>query len=189
MSDNPIQYDSDEIVISTEFSSRLSQTIGRITHAVNNSLSTGDIAELKRLNPEDPSAPAFWKLMVNCVGKDGVHLAGGNNQDEAEQRWAVVLSAMAYMQDQHSHGRKLGDALAVAGYSELRLTRLLRATGETLRNLTRGMTLFLVAKGEPFDLLDLARLIFSDDKSWSESFRRQIARSYYAIIMRKEKTS
>ncbi len=183
MTNNSIQYDSDGPVVSTEFSTRLSQIIGRISHAINDNLSTGDIAELKRLNPEDPGTPAFWKLMVSCVGEDGIHLTGENNRDAAEQQWAIVLSAMAHMQKQHSQVRKLGDALAEAGYSELRLTRLLRATGETLRNLARGMTLYLVAKGEPFDLLDLARLIFSDGKSWSESFRRQIARSYYAKIM------
>lgn len=180
MSDNPVQYPTNETDVSKEFSGLLFETIGRISHAINNRLSTGDIAELKRLNPENPGSPAFWKLIVGCIGDEGVHLAGEKNRDEAERRWAVVLSAMAHMKHLHIHGRKLGEALAEAGYSELRLNRLLRASGDTLRNLTRGMTLFLVSKGQSFDLLDLARLIFSDNNSWSESFRRQIARSYYA---------
>jgi len=183
MTNNKVVCDTDEPAMSSEFSGRLFQIISRISDAVNNRLSTGDIAELKRLNPADPCIPAFWKLMVSCVGEEGIHLAGKNNRDEAEQQWAVVLSAIAHMQNQHRQGRKLGDALAEAEYSELRLTKLLRATGDTLRNLIRGMTLFLVSKGEPFDPLDLARLIFSDGKPWSESFRRQIARSYYANIM------
>ncbi len=183
MQDGPIHPGSTDDGKTAEFRRRLADVIGGINHAIHHRLSSGDIAELRRLDPDNPGIPAFWKIMVSSIGDEGLALAGGLDRDEAEKRWAVVLSAMAAMANQSVQGRKLGDALADGGYSELRLNRLLRATGHTLRGLTREMTRFLTAKGEFFDLLDLARLVFSDGKTWSESYRREIARAYYKKTM------
>lgn len=146
-------------------------------------MSPGDVASLRRLTPDDLAVPAFWKLAGIALEHE---LAGGGVEDR-ERRWAVVVASVAVASGLHAPGRPLGDALAAAGYSELRLARLLRAHAAALPPEVRGATAYLASKAVAFDGADVAALVLSDGGPSEEAVRRRIAKSYYAFISRKAK--
>lgn len=139
----------------------------------------GDAAELRRLMPDDASAPAFWKLMAELIMPVLNLPSRGPARDDAERRWAVVLNALAHLTGLDAPRRPLGDALAASGMSELRFARLLRARGDRLAIEVRIAARFLASKAETANLTDLADLVLSDGHRHAESVRRRVARSYY----------
>src|SRR5512133_2452527 len=101
-----------------------SRTVGALARFVERGASPGDVAELRRLVPGDPAAPAFWRLAGTLLADE---LRGsGTALDAREQAWASIVNALAVTSGLHAPARSLGSALATAGYSELRFTRLLR---------------------------------------------------------------
>jgi len=156
----------------------LASLIGKVATAIDRSLSPGDVAALRRLDPRDPADPAFWKV---CAGWLGAALPpeGGPSRDEAERRWATILAAMAITAGQHDPRRHAGAALAEAGLSDLRFVRLLRARGDGLSDVLRTAAQFLASKAASFDWRDLALLVLSDGRADEEDVRRHLARSFY----------
>ena len=156
--------------------------VGRLVHVVEQALSPGVLAALRRLDLEDPSDPAFWQVMVASVEPSWTMPSRDlATKDEAERNWACVLNALVLMAGLHQGGRGLGNALAAAGFSELRLSRLLRASGAGLRTEVRLAARYLGSKAEPSNHADLATLVLGrgdpDDRT-----RRQIARNYYRTL-------
>lgn len=158
----------------------LSSLVGKLTHAIDELLSPGEVADLRRLDPNAPYRPAFWKVAARYLEHE-IPL-GGEARDEMERRWAAILSGMAQTQKFHQPGRRLGQALAEAGLSELRLTRLLRARGEKLLDELRGVVRVLASKGQAFDWTHLANLVLSEGYKHEEKVRRQIARDYFYAL-------
>ena len=76
--------------------------------------------------------------------------------------------------------------MAEAQVSELRLNRLLRASGEALFDEVRRITRQLVSRGAAVDATDLARLILSDGRSDELSVRQRIANDYYRQLYRQQ---
>jgi len=167
----------------------LTSVVGRVVHAIDRVLSPGDVSELRRLKPSDASSPAFFKLMVSAIEPNMILPSGGRARDEIERRWAAVFQAAATLASFHQPRRPLGEALKSAGYSELRLTRLLRAQGDGLFNEVRTCAHFLASKAEPANLSDLAMLVLVTDTEKSESLRRNIARGYYRPQAQEKKES
>ena len=150
----------------------------------------GDLAELRRMNPDIPSAPVFWRLMAqyDLLGSETV-----------ERKWALILNGMAIMTRTHggnvvqrsAHRRNMpvGRALYLGGessrgrafYSEARLSRLLVAYGPTLRALLVRTFRMMASAERPFDWREMALLILNDgyNEDAAEGIRRQIARQYY----------
>jgi CRISPR system Cascade subunit CasB len=157
----------------------LASLVGRLARAVEDELHPGDVASLRRMHPGAPEPLAFWKVAATYLDEA---LAGAGPYSESERRWAVILAAIAELRGLHQPTRRLGHALAVAGFSEVRLARLLRARGQALADATRTAVRFLATKGEPVDLADLARLVLSDGRRDEEQVRRQIARGFYGHI-------
>lgn len=155
----------------------LKSIVGRLAHLLEHGCSPGDLAALRRLDPADPSAPAFFKVTASVLA-DALP-DGDEPRMEAERRWAAVLCAMATANGLHRPGRPLGSALAEAGFAELRLTRLLRARGDQMFPAVRAAAQFLAAKVEPFDATDLVRLVLSESRADEEKARRDVARSYF----------
>lgn len=151
--------------------------IVRLAAVVERELSPGDLADLRRLRPEEPASPAFWKLAATYLSDS---LPGGPGREEAERRWAAVLGALANLRGLHRSDRPLGRALAEAGLSEMRLLRLLRARDAALYDVTRGVVHYLAQKAEPADLGQLAGLLLDQDGDRAEAIRRRIARAFYA---------
>jgi CRISPR system Cascade subunit CasB len=151
--------------------------VNRAAHAIDRTLSPGDVAALRRLDPENPAALAFFKAAAQLL--EGALPAHEPARTEDELRWATILSALAVAKGLQRPGRPLGVALASVGFSELRLTRLLRARGDQVFPAVRGAAQFLAAKAEPFDALHLALLVLSEGRSGEEKVRRDIARSFF----------
>jgi CRISPR system Cascade subunit CasB len=156
----------------------LSQLVGRIAWMLTNQAPPGDLAALRRLKPGDPSCLAFWKIAAAYL--ESSLPGGGPRRDETENRWSVILAAMAELEGLHQPRRPLGSALAEVDYSEIRLLRLLRARDEALADAVRTMAHFLRSKTTGANQSDLAQLVLSAGRRDEEAVRRRIARNYYS---------
>ncbi len=166
----------------------LAKVMGQIAHALNHVLSSGDVAELRRLAPTEPGSPAFFKLAALYLEPSGFLPRGGQLRDDAERKWAAILAGMATIGHLLTPGRRLGEALVMAGFSELRFVRLLRAQDQKLLDLARLSAKFLAAKGEGVDWTDMASLVLSEGQKHEENVRRSIARDYYRAVSNEKKT-
>ena len=149
----------------------------------------GDLAELRRMDPDVPDAAVFWRLMAsrNLLGNLAV-----------EAKWALILHGIALMTPTtggkngtaHNGIMPVGRALFLGGeverresgyYSESRLNRLLTARGPILRTLLARLFRMLAAANQPFNWSEMARFILNDDynEEQAEDIRRGIARAYY----------
>lgn len=165
----------------------LAARVRRIGAAIAHELSPGDVAALRRLGPGDVAVPAFWKLAASCLVE--ALPQGGEARDLAERRWAAIASGMAVTAGLHRAGRRAGAALAEAGYSELRLERLLRAQGDQLLVEVRGAARFLAAKAVELDWAELAALVLADpDEPSGDAVRRGLARAYFWQLHRNERS-
>ena len=147
----------------------------------------GDLAQLRRMNPDAPDAAAFWRLTAR---------RGLLGQPRLERKWALILRGVALMTPTGRAGRSahdkttpVGRALFTGGdpgrtagyYSEARLNRLLTARGPILTSLLTRMFRMMAAANQPFDWVQMADLILSDghNEQAAERVRRNIASAYY----------
>ena len=148
--------------------------------------SRGDLAELRRMDPDAPDAAAFWRLMAqqDLLGSSAI-----------ERKWALVLHGLALMtrtaesdavsRSAHDRDTPIGKALFYgddrnresAFYSHTRLNRLLTARGPMLRTLLARMFRMLGAKGCAFNWYRMVPLILNEERA--DHVRRDIARHYY----------
>ena len=151
----------------------------------------GDFAELRRMNPDEPDAAAFWRIMARY------DLLGV--EEAAERRWGLIIHGIALMtptnrgegnpSTAHNGSMPVGRALYLGGetqratafYSDARLSRLLTSGGPMLRTLLARMFRMLAAGGASFNWREMAQFIlnegYNDDAA--EQSRRRIAREYY----------
>jgi CRISPR type I-E-associated protein CasB/Cse2 len=135
----------------------------------------GDVAEFKRMKPEEPSA-AFFKLLGLTLDKD---LPGEATQRmEAETNWAAVLIGLVHLGKFHMPGVRTGAALARSGYSELRMVRLLKGDRLYLLEEMLRLAKFLANKGVAVDWSQIADLLLGEGFE-REKIRRALARDYY----------
>ncbi len=153
-------------------------------------LRRGDLAELRRMNPNAPDAAAFWRLMASHNLLD--------RGQALENKWALVIHGIALMTPTssgegggtaHAGNMPVGRALFLGGeerrdqgfYSEQRLNRLLTAREAMLAVLLSRMFRMLASARVSFDWREMARLILSEgyDEEQAERCRRHIAREYY----------
>ena len=150
----------------------------------------GDLAQLRRMDPDAPDAAAFWRLTAR-------HELPGN--PTVERKWALVLNGIALMtrtagpdpasRSAHDRNMPLGRALfqggerdrATAFYSESRLNRLLTARGLMVRTLLARLFRMMAAAGQSLDWYQMTQLILNDghDEERADDVRRRIARDYY----------
>lgn len=149
--------------------------------------SRGDLAELRRMNPEAPDAAAFWRLTARH---------GLLGQPRLERKWGLILRGVALMTptgrtkgSAHDETIPVGKALFIGGdagrttgyYSEARLNRLLTARGPMLTSLLIRMFRMMATANQPFDWVQMAELILNDGykERAAERVRRNIASTYY----------
>lgn len=159
----------------------LGSLVWHLAGLISKKLPPGDVAALRRLRPEDPGCPPFWKLMATEINANAFGDAG-RADDEEDRRWAAVLSALATLDGLVQTSPDFGTALARADYSELRFERLLRAGDAQLLDELLNAVRFLAAKAEPLNPVDIARLALTRDPEKGESLRRKLARQYYRIV-------
>lgn len=160
----------------------LSRSVGKIATLMQREgggLSTGDLAELRRISPDAPFTPALWKLLLGLKLDESPPWI---SQSEWERRWAVLSMGMAICAGLHDYNIPLGQALASAGWSELRFVRLLRAEGEKLETHVRWIAQYLASKSQPANWDDVRKLLFSQSGDYAENTRLKIARSYYRTL-------
>ena len=167
----------------TEDKPTIHSVVGKIAHAIENTLSTGDLAQLRRISPEEPYTPALWKVLLDFVPDPWLE---HGDRDENERRWAALLMGMTMTAGLHNPAVPLGRALAEAGWSELRFARLMRNRGEKLHERVRHVASYLDSKQQEADWTDMARLLRSQHGKWAEKHRRRIARSYYRALYEQE---
>ena len=155
-----------------------------LRHALEQVADPGTLAALRRMDPACPP-PAFFRLMAASL--DDILPPDGQARDLAETSWALVSQAMA-MATGGRRGSSLlgrvpfGQALAQAGVAEMRLLRLLNASGEQRHALVRGVVHQLVSAGQTFDPSQLADLVLARDDDAEERARRSIARQFYRHV-------
>ena len=159
----------------------------------------GDLAGLRRMDPDDPDAAVYWRLMAS------EDLFRGQ---EVETKWALILHGIALMTPTNSNGNNsvsahdgqmpVGRALFLGSesqqdsgfYSEMRLNRLLTARGSMLRTLLARMFRMLASAGVRFNWREMANFILADeDGEAAERARRRIARDYYQAERRNAQSS
>ncbi len=159
----------------------------------------GELAGLRRMNPDEPDEAAFWRLMA------GEGLLGS---PAVEVKWGLVLHGIALMtptersassRSAHNGQTPVGRALFLGGdtrrdsgfYSETRLNRLLTARGPMLRTLLTRMFRMLASANVIFNWREMANFILADeyDEEAAERARRSIARDYYQAERRSAQTS
>jgi CRISPR system Cascade subunit CasB len=158
----------------------LPSIVGRLAYAIDKILGTGEVADLRRLRPEDPASPAYWKTMVEYWDMPF-------DDDDARRR-ACLLSGLARTKGLFDFHTGLGKALAIAEYSELRFVRLLRADGKSLLKEIELMAEFLNSKAQRANWSQVAEVLFTKDDEKAESARRRIARDYYGNQNKKKES-
>jgi len=155
----------------------LASIVGGIARDIDDGLSSGDVAELRRARPDSVPGPAFWRIVAtHAITTE----SEGSARLEAERRWTAIVSGMAKMKGLHRPAARLGRALAQGGLTEPRVLRLLRAHDEALADVVRTTAHQLASTATPVDWTDLARLVLSDGRSDEDEVRRRIARDYYS---------
>ena len=101
---------------------------------------TGELAALRRLDPNDPIEPALFRLLADTVpeklmGRALPEPGATGSRLDMTRRWALVAFILAQRPDA-LRGR-LGEALDKAGISPGRLSMLLSARGPTFRDLVK----------------------------------------------------
>ena len=142
----------------------------------------GDLAGLRRMNPDSPKPTAFLKVMAKL----------GYPQDpDGEAKWALVLHGIALMTPTaHNTRTPVGKALFLGGdsgrkagqgfYSSSRLSKLLNARGRTQRALLARVFRMMARASQPFNWFEMADFILNEDQEVAvDMSRRRIAREYY----------
>jgi CRISPR type I-E-associated protein CasB/Cse2 len=157
----------------------LAEGLAPLVHAlmidIQKALTAGEVSQLRRMRPDNPGCPAFWKLAALRLDP-----AGALGNEQAERRWTALLAGMASMSGLLRSGRRLGQALAAATIAEPRVLRLLRAQDDALLDAVRVTAQQLAAAGQAVDWLDFAFLVLSDGGRNEARVRRRIARDYYS---------
>ena len=161
----------------------------------------GDLAELRRMDPDEPNASAFWRLM----GQYDLL----NSSEAIERKWGLIIHGIALMTPTgggegnagtaHNGSLPVGRALFLGGesqrsaafYSESRLNRLLTSGGPMLRTLLARMFRMLAAGGVTFNWREMAQYILNEglDDAAFEQNRRRIAREYYRAERRSNRSN
>jgi CRISPR type I-E-associated protein CasB/Cse2 len=165
-------------------------TVGRLVGRLagllrgDGSLSKGDVAQLRRMDPRQP-VPAFFKTAGMVL--DPVLPGEVRSRTDSETRWAAVIAGLAILGPLHQHGLRLGTVLATADYSELRFVRLIRSGAEQLVDELPSLARFMTAKQSPVDWTAAADLVLSAGRTTEDAVRRHIARDYYGSLARLER--
>ena len=150
----------------------------------------GDLARLRRMDPDRPGPSAFWDLLAKRDMSVGRAL---------ESKWALIVHGIALMTPLNSEGQEfrtahdgyvsLGEALYTGGnpsrptafYSESRLERLLRSEGPASRHHIARICRMMRSVGARFNWREMARYVLFEgyDEEAAAEARRRILREYH----------
>ena len=134
----------------------------------------GDLAELRRLDPERPNAPAFFRIVTK---------AAPQSPPAAMRRYARLLQILALKPDALTPWG-LGKTMAEAGISESRVQKLLSARGPAFDEQIRLVARRLANFGR-LPYREIGRLLLAPEESDAvEDFRLRIAHDYWRALDR-----
>ncbi|MFN8830917.1 MAG: type I-E CRISPR-associated protein Cse2/CasB [Labrys sp. (in: a-proteobacteria)] len=152
----------------------LVELLAREVQALEAAERRGDLAELRRMNPERPNVPAFFRMLVRHRPDAGPDFA---------RRCARIVHLLALRPDALHRG-SLGEAMAVNGISEARAQKLLAARGEALATQI-ALIARRLAQERALPYRELGHLLLADDDSESaDRTRLRIARDYFRALDR-----
>lgn len=152
----------------------LSEVIGRLARVLEN-LPPGDVAELRRrMRPGGVLPRAFWLLYLRQIPQWW--------QKKGEDRWAVIVGALAEMEHLHDPKAGFGRALAAIPLNERRFLQLVRADGKALPDLVLTLARYMRSKRVKIDLKPLAWLVLSAESADDSKARRELARDFYTYF-------
>lgn len=166
----------------------LGKAVGRIAAMMNQDgrMSTGEMAELRRISADEPFTPALWRTLLAL---DLNAHPQWMKPATRERRWAVLLMTMTLAPQLHQFEISLGRALADAGWSELRFVQLMRARDTQLAQHLRRVAQYLAGKNQQANWTDIALLLFYQSGEAAENIRLKIARNYYHALYKAEKSN
>lgn len=141
-------------------------------------LDTGELAALARLDPDGELRPHQVAALARALVQAG--LDPENWRPDTWRRWALIAHGMALTG--HQGKRPLGLQLASADIAESRVTRLLTARGEALRQLLPPLLRLLASKEIAPNWYELGGLILAEDQhdeQRAEVIRMKIAGRYF----------
>lgn len=143
--------------------------------------SNGELAQLKRQNPDEPPPPAFYRIAMPSLENYKFYPTADEKKAIVfEKNLMVLLCAMASDNYMFNPSVPLGVALSNAGFPELRFYRLLKANEAALRKQVSYMCKYLSSKGVSGNISEAFELMKSQDASEAAQIvRRKISRDYY----------
>ena len=151
-----------------------------------NGLSTGQAADLRRMDAEAPGRAAA--ALYGALEAAGLSSRpSGRNAVEDARRWGTLVQIVALLSGTgraraHDPTRDAGRVIRVADYSEARMMRLMASRGPGLRRGTVRLARFLAAKrAGPLDLRPLFELVLNEGRNErkAEEARLGLAAGYY----------
>lgn len=146
------------------------EIIQQLANTVNNELSSGELADMRRLSLSEMPGAIFWKLIS--------HHQLDVSHPKTEEKWMLLFFCLGHLKGSNARGPHLGRSLANAEFSEARLLKLLKAEESAFSHQLRSAVRYLAVKGEDVNLLHIALLIFSEGEK-RITIRKQIAGDYY----------
>lgn len=175
-------------------SQRLASAIHALGRALNaadagtGTMSGGELAALRRLDPDAPWSAHFYRRIAWLETTQGVQLAADSvGRDEDERRWAVIFNGMAICAGLHREGIPAGAALGRC-LSEARFVKLAQARGASLRGIVRTTARQVASAGEPLDWSGLARLVLSEGQNYEDEVRRDLARAFFGELYKRSQS-
>lgn len=165
----------------TSFYSLIRKVTGKIAGYMETEgiLSNGELAQLRRISPEQPFTPALWRLLMMLELQQAPEWM---SQHQWERRWALILMAMAHCRGLQNFEISFGEALAKAGWSELRFVKLMKSKDQLLETQIRQVSRFLAGKNQPANWAEAAELILYQSGEAAEKIRVNISRKYYTTL-------
>jgi CRISPR-associated protein Cse2 (CRISPR_cse2) len=154
----------------------------------------GELAALKRLDPDRPDKSAFFRLLTDCVprrffGSGSLPIGAPGSEVDMVRRFAAIAAIMALRPD----GLRpwgLGRAMADTGVSDSRLSMFLTARGALFRDLARRLARRLARDADALPYLDFGRLLLMDSlpeyADEANSVRVALAREFRRAVRRNE---
>jgi len=145
----------------------------------------GELAALRRMKPDAPDSPTFWKLASDSFSQGELT----REVNETLPRWAAFLQSLAQLSGlmctEPNAKPSFGSGLALAGLSEPRLLRLFRAR-ETLFDAVRAAVHQVTQRGVAVNPFDIGLLLLETRSEEADAVRRRIAHDYYRQLHRSQ---
>lgn len=138
----------------------------------------GDLAELRRLDPDHPGAPVFFRIVTRVAPEAA---------PQTMRRYAHYLRILALNPEALS-GDRLGDAMAASGVSESRVQRMLTARDDAMRDQLRLIARRLANAGN-IPWRGFAQLLLTSDDEKIEKSRMVVARDFWRALDRAQTQS